>query len=147
MFYVEHGWDERVHEYSHEIHLLLQLHMHTCFNIHKDIRTYVDTCVMLTTATCCLCVLQASLQQPIERLDPVLDRINGGISTTVSGDKCVSSRERQCCYTCVHSYPGPDLSSLEDCSELKNLAYTNWHSCEWGQGPSEVGKCFMLWVG
>ena len=34
-YYVEHGWNKRVHGYSNEIHLLLQLHVHSRFNIYK----------------------------------------------------------------------------------------------------------------
>ena len=56
---------------------------------------------MLTTVTGCLCVLQVAQRQPIERLDPILDRINEAIDRTVSGGKCVSSRESFCSCMCV----------------------------------------------
>jgi len=107
-YYVEHGWNKRVHGYSNEIHLLLQLHVHSRFNIYKHthththIHTYLVTCGMLTTVTGCLCVLQGALRQPFERLDPVLDRINEAIDKSVSAGKCVSSRER-----CVWNTGGP----------------------------------------
>ena len=77
-------------EHSNEIHLLLQLQ--TCTFALEFIRThrhtYLDTCDMLTTVACCVCVLQGSLQQPIERLDPILDRINEELGRFVSGCVC-----------------------------------------------------------
>ena len=50
---------------------------------------------MLTLVTCRLCVLQDSPRQAIERLDPVLDRINEELGSAVSRGKCGSSREHR----------------------------------------------------
>ena len=58
---------------------------------------------MLTTATG---VLQGALLQQIERLDPILDRIDEAIDIPVSE---ISSRERYCCYMGVCSRADRDL--------------------------------------
>ena len=76
------------------------MHTHRRTQTH----TYLGTCDMLTIVTYCLCVLQISQRQPIERLDPILDRIDEPIDTLVSVGKRVSSRERYCCYMGVRVY-------------------------------------------
>ena len=68
-------------------------HTHTHTHTHNT-HTYLGTCVMLTTATGCLCVLQVAQRQPFERPDPIHDLINESIDNTVSGGKCISSREQ-----------------------------------------------------
>ena len=113
------------HTQTHK-HTNTQTHKHTNTHTHTHTHTYLGTCDMLTPATGCLCVLQVAQRQPFERLDPILDRINESIDTTVSRGKCASSRERFCCYmyVCVAAR-ALTWSSKEACSELRNLAYTD----------------------